>query len=240
MIDRRRLILLLSGMAAVPDAARGKDSVAPVVGFLISASPAGYAPRIAAFRRGLASAGFDEGRNVRFDFRYVSGRYEQLPLLAAEFVRQRVAVMFAGGTVAALAAKSATTRIPIVFSTSSNPVEIGLVTSLARPGGNITGTTRLNIEIGPKRLQLLREMVPAATRIALLVNPANPSVSNQLVRDAMAEAQKLGIEISVLYASNEPEIDAAFANMGSSGVAALIVPPDALFNSNEPLAKLSV
>ncbi len=235
---RREFITILGGSAlASPLAVHAQqERPFPVVGSLNSASKEGYAPRIAAVLRGLANAGFDEGRNVRMEFRHANGRYQQLPLLAAEFVRQQVAVIFAGGTGAALAAKSATTVIPIVFSTSSNPVEIGLVSSLSRPGGNLTGTTRLNIEIWPKRLQLLREIVPTATAIALLVNPSNPSISKPMVQDATAEAQKFGIELPVLWASNEQEIDAAFMDISKLGVAALLIPPDAFFNSQ--VAKL--
>ena len=229
---RRAFIGFLGGVTvAAPLAARAQQPAMPVIGFLNTASQEGYSARIAAFRRGLADAGFVEGKNVTIEFRYADGHFDRLPALAADLVRLRVAVIAATGTAAALAAKAATTTIPIVFSTSSNPVKAGLVDSLARPGGNVTGTTRLNVEIAAKRLQLLHEMVPAAATIALLVNPANPALAEPLLKEAEAAAPRLGLKLHVLRASNEREIDEAFSTLSPSLAGALMIAPDTFFNS---------
>ena len=229
---RREFIALAGGAAAGwPLAARAQQPTMPVIGFLNAASQQAYSARIAAFRQGLADAGFVEGRNVAIEFRHVDGRYDRLPAMAADLVRRQVAVIAVTGTSAALAAKAATTTIPIIFSTGADPVESGLVASLARPGGNVTGTTRLNVQIAAKRLQLLHELVPTATTIAVLINPANPALAEPLLRQAEAMAPTLGLKLHVLRASNEREIDEAFSALLSLRAAALMIGSDAFFNS---------
>ena len=230
-MKRGEFIAFLGGAAAVWPLRAEAQSPLPVVGFLNSATEEGYATRIAAFRRGLAEAGFVEGKTVAIEFRHADGRYDRLPALAADLAGLRVAVIVAAGTAAAIAAKAATTTIPIVFSSSGDPVALGLVASLARPGGNITGTTRLNVEVVGKRLQLLHEMVPAATVLALLVNPANPALTEPLSRNAEAAARTLGLTLHVLRASNEREIEGAFATLVQLRAGALMIAPDAFFNS---------
>src|SRR5215831_17101096 len=181
-MKRREFIALLGGggllLAAKVKRARGQQAAMPVVGLLGSETPDLFAGRLRAFRQGLGEAGYVEGRNVRVEYRWAHGQSERLPALAADLVAQRVSVMLTPGESAALAAKAATATIPIVFRIAADPVAMGLVTSLNRPGGNVTGVTGLNVEIGTKRLQVLHELVPAAKRIAVLVNPANPSVAD--------------------------------------------------------------
>ena len=231
-MKRREFIACLGGAAAAwPLAARAQQPAMPVIGFLNSTSEEGYAARIAAFRKGLAEAGFVEGKTVRIEFRHADGQYDLLPAMAADLVRLRVAVIIATGASAALAAKSATTTIPVVFSLSADPVALGLVSSLARPGGNITGTTRLNVEVSAKRLQLLREMVPAAAIFALLGNPANPGTTEPVSRAAEAAARTFGLTLHVLHASSERGIDEAFAALAQLRAGGLMIGPDAFFNS---------
>ena len=229
---RREFIGLLGGTALVRSfAAQAQQPTMPVIGFLNSASQEGYAARIAAFRQGLADAGFVEGRNVAIEFRQTDGQFDRLPSVAADLVRRRVAVIVATGTAPALAAKAETTTIPIIFSTSGDPVESGLVASLARPGGNITGTTRRNVEIAAKRLQLLHELVPAAATITLLINPANPALSEPLLREVEAAAPRFGLKLHVLRASNVREIDEAFSALSPLRAGALMIGSDSFFNS---------
>jgi putative ABC transport system substrate-binding protein len=195
---------------------------------------------LAGFRQGLNEGGYVEGRNVAMEHRSANGQYEQLPALAADLVRRRMTVIAALGAPAAVAAKAATTTIPIVFEVGADPVEMGLLASLSRPGGNITGVANLNSEVGPKKLQLLYELVPTATIIGLLVNPANPG--NEIRTKVMqVAARTLGVEIEVLRASTERDVDEAFARLAQKRVGALVINPDSLFTGGiEQLVALTV
>ena len=228
-LRRREFVTLLGGAAAAwPLAVRAQQPATPVIGFLNSASPDGYAPFVAAFRQGLNDAGYIEGQNVTVEYRWAEGQYERLRAFAAELVRRKVIVIAATSTPAALAAKAATSTVPIVFTTGGDPIKLGLVASLNRPGGNITGVSSLNSELGTKRLGLLRELVPSATVIATLVNPNFPDADGQL-RDAEAGARALGLQLIVLRAGTEREIDAAFATMAQRGGGVLDVGVDPFF-----------
>ncbi len=240
-ISRRDFIALLSAAAAWPLAARAQQAAMPVIGFLNSATPAGatFAARVAAFHQGLREVGYVENQNVTIEYRWAEGNYDRLPVLAADLVRRPVDVIVANG-VAALTAKTATATLPIVFLIAGDPIALGLVTSLNRPGGNITGVTNLNVEIGPKRLELLHEVVPTATTMALLVNPSSAN-AEPLSREAQAAARMLGVQLHVLHASSEGEIDAAFANVARLRAGALVIGTDAFFNArSEQLAALAV
>jgi putative ABC transport system substrate-binding protein len=230
---RREFITLLGGAAATwPLAARAQQSAMPVIGFLNGSSPDGYAPIVVAFRRGLKETGYIEGQNATIEYRWAHGQYDRLPALAADLVRRQVTVIATGGaTPATLAAKAATTTIPIVFYTAADPVEVGFVASLSRPGGNLTGVTSLNLEVGPKRLELLRELVPTATIIAVLVNPTNPSIAENISRDLPVAARTLGLQTPVLRAGSASEIDMAFVTVVQQRAGALLVANDAFFNS---------
>jgi putative tryptophan/tyrosine transport system substrate-binding protein len=241
-MKRREFITLLGGTAAAwPLAARAQQTM-PVVGFLSNASPALYAIRLAAFREGLKQAGYTEGRNVTIEYRWAEGQNDRLPGLAAELVQRQVAVIASGGgTPAALAAKAATATIPIVFAVSVDPVKIGLVASLNRPGGNLTGITNMNVEVGPKRLELMRELLPNATIMALLVNPDSPSVAEPYTRTLKAVASTLGLQLLVLQAKTEQDFDKVFAAMIQSRADALVIAPDTFFNTrSEKIAVLSL
>ena len=225
-IRRREFIFTLGGAAAAwPIAARAQQAM-PVIGFLYNASPDPLADRLRAFRQGLNETAYVEGDNVTIVYRFAENQNERMPELAADLVRRRVAVIVAPNNVSALAAKAATATIPVVFSVNEDPVRLGLVTSLARPGGNLTGINALGGELQAKRLELLRELVPKAARVAMLVNPANPRNAETTVRDVEVAARAMGLQIQVLNASTSREIDAAFAAIGRKR-------PDALFVSNE-------
>jgi putative ABC transport system substrate-binding protein len=203
----------------------------PVVGWLNSETPDGeYRLLAAAFRQGLSEAGFVEGRNVAIQYRWAQGQIDRLPALAAELVRDKVAVIAAAGTVSSRAAKAATTTIPIVFSVATDPVAMGLVASLNRPGGNLTGVANLMVELGQKQLELLHALVPAVTIMAVLVNPILPAAEGQ-ARDMQAAARKLGLDVHIMHASTERELDTAFDKLADVRVGALAITADAFFLS---------
>ena len=230
-LKRRDFITLLgSAAAAWPLAARAQQQTMPVIGFLCSGSAEAFAPLVAAFRDGLREAGYVEGRNVATEFAWAAGRYDKLSSLAADLVSRQVAVIVAaGGAVAGLAAKAATTTIPIVVATGDDPVKYGLVASLNRPTGNITGVTLFIDVLEAKRVEILTEIAPRAA-LAILVNPRNPNAETE-ARDAQAAAQQSGRELRVLTASNEGEIDAAFATLAQQAGAALTIGTDTFFYS---------
>jgi putative tryptophan/tyrosine transport system substrate-binding protein len=239
-IRRREFIFTLGGAATVwPLAARAQQPAMPMVGFLNSASADGYAMTARAFRQGLKDTGFVEGQNVAIEYRWAEGQYNRLPALAADLVHRRVDVI-AANSAAMLPAKAATTTIPIVFNTSLDPVQLGLVASLSRPGGNVTGVTSLNVEVGPKRLELLHELAPAVNVIGLVVNPNNPN-AQILSRDLHAVAGKLGLQLHVLYASNARDFDRVFTELVQRRAGALVIGTDAFFTSrSEQLAALAL
>jgi putative ABC transport system substrate-binding protein len=242
-MKRREFITLLGGSAvAWPVVARAQQPTMPVIGFLsIGSFDTRREVGLAAFHRGLAELGYFEGRNVAIEYRWTNGHNDQLPALAAELVRRQVAVIVAiNGTPAALAAKAATQTIPILFSIGSDPVEIGLIASFNRPGGNLTGTTNLITAVLAKRLELLHEMVPSATTIALLANPANPLLAEIETRELQVAARALGVQLLVVKASNPSEIDTAFATLVEQQAGALVVSSDANFTSrNEQIIALA-
>jgi putative tryptophan/tyrosine transport system substrate-binding protein len=237
---RREFITLLGGAAAAwPLSARAQQAALPVIGFLESKSARDSRQTVAAFHRGLNGTAFIEGQNVAIEYRWADNQHDRLPTLAADLVRRKVAIIAAPDTASALAAKAATTTIPIVFDTSLDPVAVGLVASLNRPGANVTGITSLNTEVASKRLELLHEVVPKATTIGLLVNQANPRLADVNIGEMQAASRTLGVQILVLTASNNDAIDEAFAALAKRGIGALVVTPDAFFNSrSEQLAAL--
>jgi putative ABC transport system substrate-binding protein len=238
---RRRDFIAVIGGAAVtwPLVARAQQPI-PVIGFLNVAAPDGYALYVAAFRDGLKESGYVEGQNVAIEYRWAEGKYDRLPDMAAELVRRQVSVIVAN-TPANLVAKKATDTIPIVFTTASDPVQLGLVSNLSRPGGNVTGVSQLNVEIGPKRLELARELMPAATAVAFLVNPGDASRAETLTKDAQAAAGPLGLRLDVLRAGTDAEIAAAFAGFAELKAGVLVIGADALFNGKSKLlAELSL
>jgi putative ABC transport system substrate-binding protein len=231
-VRRREFILAVGGAAAAwPLAARAQQPAMPVIGFLSAASPDGYTDRVRAFRQGLRDAGYVEGDNVAIEYRWAEGQYDRLPALAAELVRRQVAVIVAAPTVSALVAKSATATIPIVFTAGDDPVKLGLVSSLARPGGNLTGVNFFGAEVVSKRLELLRELIPGVGRLAVLVNPSNATISETTVRDVEAAARGMGVQVQVFNAGTSREIDAAFANLVRERSDAVFVGGDAFFTS---------
>jgi ABC-type uncharacterized transport system substrate-binding protein len=230
-VRRREFITLLSGAAgAWPLAARAQQPATPVVGFLHPASVHAAGDQLRAFRQGLKEADFVDGENVAIEYRWADNQIDRLPALAADLVRRRVAVIATVGT-AAFAVKAATTTIPIVFVGGEDPVKLGLVASLARPGGNLTGINWLGGELAAKRLELLRQLVPAATRVAVLVNPAFATLTEITLRDVETAARAMGLQIQVLNADTSREIDAAFEIIGREKPDALFVGPGPFFNS---------
>jgi putative tryptophan/tyrosine transport system substrate-binding protein len=221
---RRGFITLLGGAAAAwPLAVRGQQGAIPVIGFLHSGSRESVSQDVPNFRQGLDETGFVEGRNVAIEYRWADGQYDRLPALAADLVRYPVAVIAACATSApGLAAKTATSVIPIVFQTGADPVLDGLVTSMNRPGGNITGVTRLSVTLAPKRLELLHELAPRASAIGLLINPTNPR-SRLVVQQMEQPARALGVSLHVLEAATGGELDSVFASLGQMGIGALLV-----------------
>jgi putative ABC transport system substrate-binding protein len=238
---RRQFITLIGAAAAWPLMARAQQPV-PTIGFLGSASPDLWTARLRAFSQGLNETGYVDGRNVLIEYRWAEGQNDRLPALAADLVRRGVTVIAVpGSTPAALAAKAATVTIPIVFGVGSDPVQLGLVASLSRPGGNLTGGTFLSIEIEPKRLELLHELVPTASIVALLVNPTSSAITEISTRELQAAARRLGLRIHVLNASTERDFDTVFTTIAERRLGALIIGGDAFFTSrSEQLGELTV
>jgi putative ABC transport system substrate-binding protein len=230
MIRRRELITLLGGAAAWPLAARAQQPAMPVIGFLGGTAPDTFADRLRAFRQGLRETGYADGENVTVEYRWAENQNNRLPELATELVRRNVTVIVAtGGNISAIVAKAATTTIPIVFGVGEDPVKLGLVASLARPGSNLTGINFLSNELTAKRLELLREVVPGVARVAVLVNPANATNTETTLRDVEPAARSMGLQIQVLNASTSREVDAAFAIFGRERPDALFVGQDIFF-----------
>jgi putative ABC transport system substrate-binding protein len=229
-LRRREFITLLGGAAAWPLAARGQQPAMPVVGYLNNGSPESDASRLTGLRRGLNQSGYVEGRNLVIEYRWAGNQADRLPALAADLVQLRVAVIVSPGLVATLAAKAATTSIPILFGVAADPVQLGLVASLNRPGGNLTGFNNAAQELGAKGLALLHELVPGAATIGFLENPNNPAVE-LTTRDVLAAAPVIGLKVQILKASTDREIDAAFVSLVQARTGALFVAPDAFFNN---------
>ena len=231
-IGRREFITLLGGAATWPLAARAQQGLMPVIGHLNPQSPDGQTGRLRGFRQGLKEVGYVEGENLAIEYRWAEGQFDRLPALAAELVRRQVSVIVAtGGAASPMAAKAATTTIPIVFLASEDPVRLGLVASLARPGGNLTGINFLNTELAAKRLGLTRELVPGMARVAVLVNPANATTAETQLREAQAAARAMGLQVQVLNASTSHEINSAFASLARERPDALFVGGDGFFLS---------
>ena len=241
-MNRREAITLLgAAVAASPLAVRAQQPARPLVGFLGASSPVQFADGMLAFHQGLNETGFTEGQNVTIEYRWAENQLDRLPQLAADLVHRGVAVIATGGaSPAALAAKAATTTIPVVFQVGVDPVALGLVESLNRPGSNVTGVTSLNVELAQKRLEVLHELVPTATTMALLVNPATGSSETQS-QSALAASRELGLQLHVLQASSEHEIEAVFGSLHGLGISGLVISADPLFAvRNQQLAELSV
>jgi putative ABC transport system substrate-binding protein len=237
---KRREFIKLCGGAAMTWPVMARAQQMPVVGLLGTATAQAWAKLTAAFHQGLGDAGYTEGRNVAVEYRWSGGQYERLAQMADDLVRQSVSVLVAFTTPAALAAKAATTTTPIVFTTISDPVQMGLVTSLSRPDGNMTGTTYLNQELGPKLLELMREALPAATSMVLLINPSNPTTGPQRAV-LQAAARTLGIDLHEMQASSSEELDAAFEHMARLPIGGLVLTGDPFFNSRfEQIAALAL
>ena len=240
-MNRRDFITLVGGAAATwPLAARAQQPAMPVVGFVNAGSPKGYARPLAAFVKGLGETGYVEGRNVAIEYRWAEGQYDRLPAFVADLVRRKVNVIAGTSTQGALAAKAATSSTPIVFTTSGDPVQLGFVTSLSRPDGNITGATQLNVEVAPKRLELMHEALPTAANIGLLINPTSP-LAEPVSRELHAAAAALRLKLHVLNASSEQDFAKVFATLPRLQAEALVIGTDTLFTSrSEELAALAV
>jgi putative tryptophan/tyrosine transport system substrate-binding protein len=240
-VRRRDFIKVIAGSTALwPLAVRAQQPAMPVIGFINAAPAQSYGPQLAAFLKGLDEKGYVDGRNVTIEYRWAEGHIDRLPSMAADLVRRQVTVIAATTTPAALAAKAATTTIPIVFTTVGDPVQLHLVTSLNRPGGNVTGVTQLNVEVAPKRLELLHQLVPTASVMALLVNPTNPN-SETNTKDLQAAARTLGLELHVVNASTERDFDAVFAKLIQLRAGGLVTGAGDLFSSrSEQLAALAL
>lgn len=239
-MNRRHFIGLLGSAAAWPVAARAQQSAMPVIGYLTSRAAADDAPFVAAFRRGLKEAGYVEGQNVAIEYRFAAGAYDRLPALANELLRRQVAMLMTGGAPSVPAAAKATTSLPVVFVTGGDPVAAGLVASLNRPGGNLTGINVLNTELTAKKLQLLREFVPSANVIAVLLNPGNPNLAIQL-KETQTAVGAGGPKLEVVRAGNEAELETAFATAVKLRAGGLVIGSDAFFNGRgKKLAALSL
>jgi putative ABC transport system substrate-binding protein len=237
---RREFIAGLGSAAAWPVVARAQQPAMPVIGFLNGGSPGGYAPYVAAFRQGLKEIGYVEGRNLAIEYRWAEGRYDRLPELAADLVSRKVAAIAANG-VAAQAAKAASATIPVIFVAGFDPVAVGLVASLSRPEANVTGVSILDVELGPKRLELLHELVPTATKIAVLVNPKDSARADFISREMQAAAAALGLQLHILNASNDSDLEAAFTGCVQLGAGGLVIGGEPFFNSRtELLGALSI
>jgi putative ABC transport system substrate-binding protein len=237
---RREFIAGLGSAAVWPRVARAQQREMPVVGWLGSESREAEDFRVIPFRQGLKQSGYIEGQNVSIEYRWADGQYNRLPALAADLVRRQVNVIAGAGLPATLAAKAATATIPIVFQIADNPVEIGVVTSLNRPGGNLTGVASLNVEVAPKQLELVHEVVPMATVIALLVNAADQLPAERTTRDVQAAAHQLGLRLHVLHAGTERDFDTVFAALYQSRAGALVIGPGSFFaSSREQLGALT-
>jgi putative ABC transport system substrate-binding protein len=241
MMKRREFITLLgAATAAWPFIARAQQPAMPLIGYLSSESPAPWASRLRSFRQGLGEAGYVEGRNVAIEFRWAESQYDRMPALAADLLRRQPTMIFAAPGIAALAAKAATTTVPIVFAGGIDPIDSGLVASLNRPGGNVTGATNLNVELGPKRLDLLHELIPMATTVAYLFNPTNP-VDNRETETLQAATRSLGLHLLVVQASSERDFDAVFASLLQMRAGALLMSADSFLTSrSQQLAALTM
>jgi putative ABC transport system substrate-binding protein len=241
LYKRREFITLLGGATvAWPLAVRAQQTGMPVIGFLGSDSPGLYADRLRALRRGLKETGYIEGQNLTIEYRWAEGRNDRLPALATDLIRRPVAVIAASTTPSALALKAATTTIPIVFFVAGDPIALGLVASLNHPGGNLTGTTTLTLEVGQKWLQLLHEMVPTATTFALLVNPTSPNLAEAQSLDLQKAARALGLQVHLLQASTDQDFDTVFATLAKLRAGGLVISSDSFFfTRSEQLAALA-
>jgi putative ABC transport system substrate-binding protein len=238
-VDRREFMLVLGAIIAARPL-RAQQKSMPVIGFLNGGSPDGLKRYVAAFRQGLEQAGYIEGQNVAIEYRWAEGRYDRLPMQVADLVQLQPTVIAATSTPAALAAKAATTTVPIIFTTAGDPVELGLVAALNRPSGNVTGVTQLNVEVAPKRLELAHELLPATSMIPVLVNPTDPN-TDPLSRRLAVAARTLGLTLRILNATIEREIDEAFATVAQLRAGALVIGTDVFFNSrSEQLGALTL